>query len=315
MDIQAMIGLPLLAGYGLDLLFGDPRWLPHPIVGFGRAIAWSERWLNRGDARFSKGLLAAAGLIAATFAVTLALQLAARRLGPAAEMIFAAVGVFFGLANRTLITEGRAVFRALDESLAAGRTRLARIVGRDTRELDAQQVRTAVFETMSENLSDGVVAPLFYYALGGLPAMMAYKMVNTLDSVIGHRDARYGQFGKAAARIDDGANFIPARVTALLLALVAGSGRSLRFIVRYGRAHASPNAGYPEAALAGILDVRFGGPLRYDGEWVDKPWIGENPRRIGPHEINGVARLNHAVCGASVLLIIFIQWLLTSSVS
>lgn len=310
-----MTTAPLLAGYGLDLLLGDPRWLPHPVVGFGRAIAWSERRLNRGNARFVKGLLVAVVLIGGTFAATFGLELVAIKIGPGAEMVLVTIGVFFGLANRTLIREGRAVFHALGENLAAGRTRLARIVGRDTQALDAPQVRTAVFETMSENLSDGVVAPLFYYALGGLPAMMAYKMVNTLDSVIGHRDARYEQFGKAAARIDDAANIIPARLTALLLALVAGSGRSLRFIARYGRAHASPNAGYPEAALAGILDVRFGGPHYYDGERVDKPWIGENLRLLEPREIDRVARLNHAVCLVTVILLIFCQWLFTRTAS
>ena len=309
MDAIVMTAGPLLAGYGLDLLLGDPRWLPHPIVGYGRAIRWCEQRCNRGRGRFVKGLLVAAGLIAATFGVVLALEQASALPGWWAEALLVTAGVFYGLANRTLIDEGRAVFRALEENLDAGRKQLARIVGRDTAELDASQVRTAVFETMSENLSDGVVAPLFFYALGGVPAMLAYKMINTLDSMIGHRDARYEQFGKAAARIDDAANFIPARLTALLMVALTGSVRGWKFIARYGRAHASPNAGYPEAALAGILDLRFGGPHTYDGEVVVKPWIGENPRLIEPREIVRVTRLNHAVCLSSVILIIFCQWL------
>ncbi len=301
---------PLLAGSGLDLWLGDPYWLPHPIAGFGRMIARGEQWLNRGGerGRFWRGLLLTTTLVAGVYFAFAAAQAAAFRLHPWAGAGFAAAGVFFGLAHRTLIAEGRAVFRALDESLAAGRCRLARIVGRDTAHLDAQEVRKAVFETMAENLNDGVVAPLFFYALGGVPAMMAYKMVNTLDSMIGHRDARYEQFGKAAARLDDAANFIPARVTALLMVLAAGSARGLRFVFCYGRAHASPNAGYPEAALAGILDLRFGGPLIYDGERIEKPWIGENSRTIAASEINAVVRLNHAVALLAVALAGGIAW-------
>ncbi len=311
MDAIALTVVPVAAGYVLDLLLGDPPWLPHPIVGFGRAIARGERRWNRGRARFAKGFILASGLVVAVFAATWAAQEVAAMLGTWIEAALVAAGVFFGLANRTLIDEGRAVFRALEESLTAGRLRLSRIVGRDTAGLDEQQVRTAVFETLAENLSDGVVAPLFYFAIGGLPAMMAYKMVNTLDSMIGHRDERFEQFGKAAARIDDVANFLPARLTAFLMVAVTASGRGWRFVRRYGRAHASPNAGYPEAALAGILDVRFGGPLRYDGEIVEKPWIGENPRAIGREEIRRVAGINQAVCAVMVLAtmaVVALRW-------
>ncbi len=302
---------PLLIGYGLDLWLGDPQWLPHPIVGFGRMIAPAERRLNHGSerGRFWKGLLLTVTLVVTVFFICTVVQVAAFRLHAWVGVAFVATGVFFGLAHRTLITEGRAVFEALNESLEAGRRQLARIVGRDTARLDAQQVRTAVFETMAENLSDGVIAPLFYYMLGGVPAMMAYKMINTLDSMIGHRDVRYEQFGKAAARLDDAANLLPARVTALLMVLLAGSARGLRFVFRYGHAHASPNAGYPEAALAGILDLRFGGPLTYDGERVAKPWIGENPRTIAASEINAVVRINHAVCLTAVAITGGLAWL------
>lgn len=311
MDAIALTIAPLVVGYGLDLLLGDPRGLPHPIVGFGRAIAWGERRLNHGghSVRFAKGAALSIMLVAGVYVTCLALLTLANRFSSGAGALLAGLGVFFGLANRTLVDEGRAVFCALDESLAAGRSRLSWIVGRDTAALDAQQVRTAVFETMAENLSDGVVAPLFYYALGGVPAMLAYKMVNTLDSMIGHRDARFEWFGKFAARLDDVANYVPARLTALLLSLAAGSGRGLRFIASYGRAHVSPNAGYPEAALAGILDLRFGGPLVYGGEIVVKPWIGKNPRVIRPDEIERVARLNHLVCLGCVVLIALVQWM------
>ncbi len=299
-----MIVSSLGFGYAMDLLLGDPRWLPHPVVWFGKTIAAGERRLNHGAnrARFLKGALFTLLLVAATALIGFLALDVATRLHPLAARALEVAGVFYCLANRTLIAEGRAVFRALDQSLKAGRRRLSRIVGRDTRELDAQQVRTAVFETMAENLSDGAVAPLFWCAVGGLPAMLAYKMVNTLDSMIGHRDARFEWFGKTAARLDDAANWIPARLTALLMVLVAGSSRGARNALRYGNAHTSPNAGWPEAALAGILDVRFGGPHRYDGELVDKPWIGENAREIRPDEINRVTWINHAVCLVAVTL-------------
>ncbi len=161
----------------------------------------------------------------------------------------------------------------------------------------------AVFETLSENLSDGVVAPLFFYAVGGLPAMMAYKMINTLDSMIGYKNEKYLYFGRVAAYIDDAANFIPARITALLMVLVSLSYRGFIFIFRYGRSHISPNAGYPESALAGILNCRFGGAHDYGGELVEKPYIGEMDRKIENSEIKRIAYINHTVCLVTILLI------------
>ncbi len=302
MDAVTPALLGLGAGYGLDLLLGDPRRLPHPIVGYGRLIARGERWLNRGKARQARGAVMALALVVGTAAAWAVAERLVAPAGVVASGALTAVGVFFGLANRTLITEGRAVFAALETGLEAGRKRLAWIVGRDTAELDAQQVRTAVAETMAENLSDGVVAPLFFWGLGGLPGMMAYKMVNTLDSMIGHRDARYEQFGKWAARLDDVANFVPARLTAGLMVILSGRWRAWRIVRRDGRAHESLNAGYPEAAMAGIFRLRCGGPTRYDGEWVHKPWIGDSAREIGPHEVEQWARLNHSVCAVMVCL-------------
>ena len=153
-----------------------------------------------------------------------------------------------------MIDEVREVFYAVDRSLEEGRERVGRIVGRDTSQLSAQEIRTAALETLAENLSDGVVAPMFWFLLLGLPGMMAYKMVNTLDSMIGYKNERYLEFGRIAARIDDMANYIPARLTSLLMLLVSGNWSKRDFILKYGRAHASPNSGYPESALAAILD-------------------------------------------------------------
>ena len=288
--------LPLAAGYGLDLLLGDPRWLAHPVVGFGRLISFGERMLNKGRARLLKGALLTLCLCGATFAGCWGLLAWVKGASLPGYYLLSALIVFFCLANRSLLQEGREVFDVLEkEGLEAGRKRLSWIVGRDTAQLSAQQVRIAVLESMSENLSDGVVAPLLWYFVGGAPAMLTYKMINTLDSMIGYKREPYRLFGRFAARLDDVANFIPARVTAMLMALVAFSGRALRFAFRYGPAHASPNSGWPEAALAGILNCRFGGPNRYAGLLVEKPYIGECERVIRHEEFGRVRYVNHAV--------------------
>jgi adenosylcobinamide-phosphate synthase len=178
--------------------------------------------------------------------------------------------------------------------LEAGRTQVARIVGRDTSQLSAQEVRTAALETLAENLSDGVIAPLFWLALLGVPGMLAYKMVNTLDSMIGYKTERYRDYGCWAAHIDDVANYIPARLTAFLMVIATGRLSLWRFVWRNGRRHASPNSGYPEAALAGILDCRFGGPHYYFGQLFDKPYIGENDRQLTTADMKTAVRVNRA---------------------
>ena len=178
---------------------------------------------------------------------------------------------------------------------------VARIVGRDTSALSAQEVRTAALETLAENLSDGVVAPLFWYLLLGVPGMLAYKMVNTLDSMVGYKNERYRRFGCFAARLDDVANYIPARLTAFLMVLVSGRLSLFAFVGRYGSQHASPNSGYPEAALAGILNCRFGGPHDYFGETVYKPFIGDNPRPLDSRDMRVAIRVNR---GAELLMIL-----------
>ena len=304
MDKIVLLILPLLAGYILDLLLGDPEWMPHPIRLFGKAIGTGEKLLNKGNNRFAKGALLTLLLCAAVFAF---FQFSSQLLlpwQPVAYLIFSTVFVYYGLANKSLIDEGEKVFQVLEQQgLEAGRKQLSRIVGRDTSALTPQQIRIAVLETMSENLSDGVVAPLFYYAIAGVPGMMTYKMINTLDSMIGYHNERYELFGKFAAWLDDLANFIPARITALLMALVSWSRRSLLFIFRYGNKHKSPNSGYPEAALAGILDTRFGGPNVYHGKRVEKPFIGKNDRSVKHDEIKRVSGINHKVCFVTVLII------------
>jgi adenosylcobinamide-phosphate synthase len=302
--------LPLIAGYLLDFWLGDPDGWPHPVRIFGNAIAIGEKLLNRGRFRFLKGALLSLVLIASTFLFFYYLN---QWLAEVAWLflVINSIFVYYGLANRSLITEGRKVFSVLEnEGLEAGRRQLSRIVGRDTSGLTAQQIRIAVLETMSENLSDGVVAPLFYYAIGGLPGMMAYKMINTMDSMLGYRSERYEWFGKFAARLDDVANFVPARLTACLMILVTGSAKGFEFVLKFGNKHKSPNAGYPEAALAGILDCRFGGPNIYHGVLVEKPFIGERERGIANAEIDLVSAVNQRVCLAMVVLVVITIYLL-----
>lgn len=301
---------PLGIGYLLDLLLGDPRSLPHPIRLFGWLISQGEKHLNKKPGQFWKGAILTLGLVAGTFFFFAGAIELLKGIHPILALIFECIFVFYGLANKSLIQEGNAVFEALAQGLEAGRKRLAWIVGRDTEQLSPSQIRIAVFETMSENLSDGVIAPLFFYAVGGVPGMMAYKMINTLDSMIGYRNERFEQFGKFAAKLDDVANFIPARLTAFLLGLVSGSKQAFSFIFQYGHQHKSPNAGYPEAALAGILDCRFGGPNMYHGKLVPKPYIGKNDRAITHEEFNKVAELNHKVTLSMVLLILLTKYLM-----
>ena len=325
----------LLIGWLLDLFFGDPQKLPHPVVWFGKMIASCDHHYNKRTHRKLKGALTAITLILFVFAFAWMIR---KFLGvfalfifdgthqqvyqiPLLLYIFDALAIFYCLAGTTLIREVREVFLALDRSLEEGRKQVARIVGRDTSELSAQEVRTAALETLAENLSDGVIAPLFWLSILGTPGMLAYKMVNTLDSMIGYKTERYRDFGCWAAHIDDIANYIPARLTAILMLLAGifipllsrrgadrrGGLSTLRFVRKYARNHASPNSGYPESALAAILDCRFGGPHYYFGELFDKPYIGTNNRPLTTDDMKTAVRINRT---AEVLMV-----LLTVSVS
>ena len=295
--------ISLLIGWLLDLLIGDPARLPHPIVWFGKMIAFGEHRLNKGSYRKLKGALMAVFLIVIVFAITWLLRYSLTSYLSLLTIIFDAIIIFYCLAGTTLIREVRAVFLALDRSLEEGRKQVARIVGRDTSELSAQEVRTAALETLAENLSDGVIAPLFWLALLGTPGMLAYKMVNTLDSMIGYKTERYKDFGCWAAYIDDIANYIPARLTAFLMIIVSGKPKLFGFVWRNGRCHASPNSGYPEAALAAILNCRFGGSHTYFGQLFDKPYIGDNDRLLTTSDMRTAVRVNR---GAEVLMVVMV---------
>ena len=295
--------LSFIIGWLLDLTLGDPARLPHPVVWFGKAISACEHRLNKGSHLKLKGALTAIILITIVFVATWLLRHLLLPLPPYGLILLDAVIIFYCLAGTTLIREVREVFLALDRSLDEGRRQVARIVGRDTSELSAQEVRTAALETLAENLSDGVIAPLFWLALLGTPGMLAYKMVNTLDSMIGYKTERYRAFGCWAAHIDDMANWIPARLTAFLMVVASGRLALLRFVAQNGRNHASPNSGYPEAALAGILDCRFGGPHYYFGQLFEKPYIGDNPRELNTGDMKKAVHVNRT---AEVLMVILV---------
>lgn len=307
MDVVIIV-LPLIIGWTLDLLFGDPARLPHPIVWFGRLIGFCERKFNRGNFRKLKGGLTAVSLIAGIFGLTW-LFLNALSSYVWISVAVRAILIFYCLAGTTLIKEVRMVFQAVDVSLDRGRIQVGRIVGRDTANLSPQEIRTAALETLAENLSDGVVAPLLWYALLGVPGMMAYKMVNTLDSMIGYKNERYRDFGCVAAKIDDFANYIPARLTAFLMTVVSGKPGLLSFVKRFGSCHASPNSGYPEAALAGILGCRFGGTHDYFGESVYKPYIGETHRDFTYSDVVKAISVNRKVEITMVILALGVRLL------
>ena len=289
--IHSSLLLSLLLGWLLDLCFGDPQKLPHPVVWFGKAIATFEHSLNKGNHRKVKGAIISLSLIVFVFIATFLVRNLLFMGHWALSMVFETLVVFYCLAGTTLVREVRAVFIALNRGLEDGRRQVARIVGRDTSELSAQEVRTAALETLAENLSDGVIAPLFWFAILGTPGMLAYKMVNTLDSMIGYKTERHKDFGCWAAHIDD-------------MVLAVGRMDLLRFVWKNGRNHASPNSGYPEAALAGILDCRFGGPHYYFGELFDKPYIGDNNRPFTTTDMKKAVRVNRTAEVLMVLLVV-----------
>ena len=309
MNESVILILSIVSAYFLDLLLGDPKWIPHPIVGFGKSISFLEKRLNKRKHLYLKGAVMTIFLTTSTFLVFYLFLSFIEERNFLLFALFNTIFIFFGIANKTLIKEGRAVFQVLKyNGLKAGRKQLSRIVGRDTSKLSENQIRIAVLETLSENLSDGVVAPLFYYAIGGIPAMVTYKMINTLDSMVGYKNDRYIKFGFFAAKLDDWVNFIPARLTAIFMAILGFSPRSFKFIIKYRNAHSSPNAVYPEAALAGILNCRFGGNSVYQEQTVNKPYIGDNHRIIDNLDLKKTVWINHSVCFITIVIICSIKW-------
>jgi adenosylcobinamide-phosphate synthase len=282
----------------LDMLLGDPLWLPHPVRWMGRAIAWLEPRFRRLTLKpLLSGALMATLLVSSVWLICLLLVWFAAAVHPAAGILVQAVMIYVCISARSLADAAQAVGNALGHSgLGAARQAVSMIVGREADRLDERGVTRAAIETVAENLVDGVVSPLFFAVLGGAPLAMAYKMVNTLDSMVGYKSDRYLLFGRFAARMDDVANFIPARLAVPFIALAAqllnGRGRAtMGTAFRDGRAHASPNAGYPEAAFAGALGLWMGGPNHYHGRLVEKPIIGVGFADARPVHIRQACRL------------------------
>ena len=301
----------LLVGFTLDQLLGDPEKLPHPIVGFGHLISFGEKRLNKGKYLFAKGAIMTLILVTSIYLATKLFINITTNYNYIFNLLLTAIIAFYCLSARTLRHEVRQVFEALEQSTNAGRKQLSRIVGRDTATLEPQQIRSAALETLAENLSDGVIAPLFWFALLGAPGMLAYKMINTLDSMIGYKNDRYFYFGKFAARLDDVANYVPARITAFLMLLSANKLSKTDFVIKNGNRHSSPNSGYPEAALAAILNCRFGGPNSYFGKIVDKPFIGNNDRLLVLDDMQSAVKINR-YCEVIMVQLISISMLLLS---
>lgn len=299
----------VLGGFVLDAIFGDPAWLPHPVVLMGKAIIALEKRLRAQFPQTPQGELCGGAVLAAilpvgTFLITALVCRLAAALHPLAGL---AVQMFWcaqALAARGLVQESRNVYKELQkQDLPAARKAVARIVGRDTQNLTAEGVTKAAVETVAENASDGVIAPLLYMLLGGAPLALTYKAVNTMDSMVGYKNEQYLNFGRAAAKLDDAANYLPSRIAALLwIAAAALTGNDAkgawRIWRRDRRNHASPNSAQTESACAGALGVQLAGPATYFGEYYDKPTIGDAARAIEPKDI---LRANRMMRVASVL--------------
>ena len=296
---------PNAGGFVLDAIFGDPAWLPHPVVYMGKAISALEKGLRARLPKTPEGELWGGRILAfclpvGTFAITSLVCMGAAALHP---LLGLAVQMFWcgqALAAKGLMQESMNVYRELTKpDLPAARIAVSRIVGRDTQALTAEGVTKAAVETVAENASDGVIAPLLYMLLGGAPLALTYKAINTMDSMVGYKNTQYLYFGRAAAKLDDIANYLPSRIAALLwvaaAALTGNDARSAwRIWRRDRRNHASPNSAQTESACAGALNVQLAGPAYYFGEYYKKPTIGDAVRPIEPEDIRRADRMMYA---------------------
>ncbi|WP_127114923.1 adenosylcobinamide-phosphate synthase CbiB [Shimia sediminis] len=271
----------------LDAALGEPRWLwtrwPHPAVLMGRLIGWADKTFNTGPARKLRGAL----LIALLTLTMVILGKAIALFGWLPQLLLAAIL----LAQRSLVDHVQAVGDALRLSLGEGRRAVAMIVSRDTAAMDQSAVTRSAIESAAENLSDGVIAPAFWFLVAGLPGLLVYKIVNTADSMIGYRTPRHQDFGWAAARLDDVLNWVPARLTAALIAATHGGLSAWSAIRRDAAKHRSPNAGWPESAMARALNAAIAGPRAYDGAMRAFPFVHEKGRKtLGPDDIDAACR-------------------------
>lgn len=284
----------LPAAFILDLLIGDPRMLPHPVRWMGKGIETLEPWFRKNMSGSQiAGMFFAFTLILSAWGSAMFLMKAAWMSHPMLGKLLEIILIYYCISTLSLKKAGLDVARALkEEGLAVAKKRLAMIVGRDVDDLDEEGVARAALETVAENLVDGVISPLFWAGIGGAPFAVVYKMINTLDSMVGYKNETYREFGMVSARIDDLANYIPARLSVPVIAcanyFIAGRFKAvLKTAAVEGGNHSSPNAGYPEAAFAGALEVRLGGPNYYSGELIQKPYLGIN---YGPVSVEDLVR-------------------------
>ena len=305
------------AAYLFDWIAGDPEWLPHPVRLIGKAVDGGERILRRpGQAPaidVAVGGILTFSLVAAAYVGTAKTIARMHRRGRSLGFITETLLAWTCLASRNLYDEASAVVASLEGGdLVSARQRLAKIVGRDTQHLDAHEISRAAIETVAESCSDGIIAPLFYMAVGGVPLAMTYKAINTLDSMIGHSNEKYFYFGKVAARLDDVTNFLPSRLTALGIAAAAAvvgganSATALDTWLDDGMKHKSPNAGQPESAMSGALQVRLGGENFYRGELAAAPWIGKRFPRPSTQQAKRAIRIVATVSVLGVVTALFL---------
>ena len=285
----------LLAGFALDLLLGDPQWLYHPVRVIGSYISWAEKKLRaRGGNLRAGAVFLTASTILLTMAAAALLMRLSGLLGRAPHFIAMALLDWMGVSVTCMAKESRGVARALEDGVEAGRAQVARIVGRDTQTLSEEEIIKATVETVAENTTDGVISPMLYAALGGPVLLWGFKAASTLDSMVGYLDEKYRDVGWSSARTDDVLNFVPARLTALLMCLAAFltglDGKNAWRIVRRDHAnHKSPNCAWSEAAAAGALHIQLGGTHDYFGKPVEKPTIGDADR---PAQRGDIAKVN-----------------------
>jgi adenosylcobinamide-phosphate synthase len=313
--------ITLIIALTLDLLVGDPESAPHPVRWIGRLITKGEKRLRRGPkvtpgGERARGAALTVVVVASVYLISTLLLYLTRRYSTPLFYILTVYMIWASISVKTLSDEARSILRALSEHGLEGdlgaRSRLARIVGRDTGELDAKGIFRATTETVAESTSDGVIAPLFYLAIGGPALMLAYKAVNTLDSMLGYKNERYKNFGLVPARLDDVAGYIPARLSAALMvaaAFILGYDwrGALGTAWRDGRKHPSPNAGVVEAAAAGAFNIRLGGPASYGGISAEKPYIGNGPKEPDSETVASAIRLMRISAAIMSALIIILH--------
>jgi len=299
----------LIFSYLADLIFGDPEGFPHPVRGIGRLIGLLDNRLRGGKGKRKeriKGVILSLSVTGATFITAYLLIELSRRLNP---LLGVFVSIYLGyttISTKDLRVKAKVILREIEmNNISKARKRLSHIVGRDTKDLSREEIIIASLESIAENTNDGIIAPLFYLTLGGPVWAMVYKAVNTLDSMVGYKNEKYIHFGWFSAKLDDFFNFIPARISGILISLasfIAGKDfkNSFKILLRDGRRHPSPNSGVSEAAMAGALGIKMGGPSFYEGKEVFKPYIGEKIREIHPFLINEALNISFI---ASILML------------